>query len=194
MNRKICLATHNTHKAEELQALLGDEFEIETLASLGITDEIPETENTLDGNSLLKARAVWEMTQMPVLADDSGLEVDALNGEPGVFSARYAGEHGHHAKNMDLLLKNMEGIENRGAQFRTIITWWDAQGPVQFEGIVRGRILTEKVGDQGFGYDPLFVPEGFDRTFAQMSLEEKNPLSHRGQAIAKWLAYIRPTD
>lgn len=171
--------------------MLGDLFQVETLASLGITEEIPETENTMEGNSMLKARVVWELTQLPVLADDSGLEVDALNGAPGVFSARYAGEHGNHGKNMELLLKNLEGVENRGAQFRTVITWLDENGPVQFEGIVRGRILTEKVGEKGFGYDPLFVPEGFDRTFAQMSLEEKNPLSHRGQAIAKWLAFMK---
>lgn len=173
--------------------MLGDLFQVETLASLGITEDIPETENTLEGNSLLKARTVWELTQKPVLADDSGLEVDVLQGEPGVFSARYAGEHGNHAKNMDLLLKNMEGISDRGAQFRTVITWWDEEGPVQFEGIVRGQILTQKVGDQGFGYDPIFVPEGFERTFAQMSLAEKNPLSHRGQAIVKWLAFVQPT-
>lgn len=193
MKKTICLATHNAHKAEELQAMLGDLFQVETLASLGITEDIPETENTLEGNSLLKARTVWELTQKPVLADDSGLEVDVLQGEPGVFSARYAGEHGNHAKNMDLLLKNMEGISDRGAQFRTVITWWDEEGPVQFEGIVRGQILTQKVGDQGFGYDPIFVPEGFERTFAQMSLAEKNPLSHRGQAIVKWLAFVQPT-
>jgi len=174
--------------------MLGDLFQVETLASLGFTDDIPETENTLEGNSLLKARTVWERLQMPVLADDSGLEVDALGGAPGVFSARYAGEHGNHAKNMDLLLTNLAGKSDRGAQFRTVITWWDEEGPVQFEGIVRGQILTQKVGDQGFGYDPLFVPEGFDRTFAQMSLDEKNPLSHRGKAIAKWLAFVRSNN
>lgn len=190
IKKKICLATHNAHKAEELQAMLGELFQVETLASLGILEEIPETEKTMEGNSRLKAQKVRELTQLPVLADDSGLEVDALGGAPGVFSARYAGEHGNHAKNMDLLLKNLEGVDDRGAQFRTVITWWDEEGPVQFEGIVRGRILTEKIGDQGFGYDPLFVPEGFDRTFAQMSMEEKNPLSHRGKAMAKWLEYV----
>ncbi len=186
----LCLATNNQHKVEELQALLGSRYQLKTLADIGCYDEIPETENTFQGNSRQKALFVRERFGVNCIADDSGLEVDALNGEPGVFSARYAGEHGNHANNMALLLKNLEGIEDRGAQFRCVITLILGDDIHQFDGIIRGTITQEKRGTQGFGYDPLFVPEGYDRTFAEMSIEEKNPISHRGLAVAQLIDFL----
>ncbi len=186
----LCLATNNQHKVEELQELLGSRYELKTLADIGCYDEIPETENTFQGNSRQKALFVRERFGVNCIADDSGLEVDALNGEPGVFSARYAGEHGNHAKNIDLLLKNLAGIEDRSAQFRCIITLILGDDIYQFDGIIRGKIIDEKRGTQGFGYDPLFIPDGYDRTFAEMSIEEKNPISHRGLAVAKLIEFL----
>ncbi len=187
---KLCLATNNQHKIEELQTLLGEKFQLQTLKEIGCFDEIPETTDTFDGNSLQKAMYVWERFQINCIADDSGLEVDALNGEPGVFSALYAGEHGNHEKNMTKLLQNMEGIEHRSAQFRCVITLIINGVANHFEGIIRGKIILEKRGSQGFGYDPLFVPYGYDRTFAEMSIEEKNPISHRGLAVAQMIAFL----
>ena len=187
---KLCLATNNAHKIEELQALLGENFQLQTLNEIGCNDDIPETADTFQGNSLLKAMYVWERFQINCIADDSGLEVEALNGEPGIFSARYAGEHGNHAKNMDKLLQNLAGIENRKAQFRCVITLIINGLPHFFEGIIRGKIIQEKHGSQGFGYDPLFVPDGYNRTFAEMSIEEKNPISHRGLAVAKMIEFL----
>ncbi len=187
---KLCLATNNAHKVEELQALLGEKFQLQTLNEIGCFDDIPETADTFEGNSLQKAMYVWERFKIDCIADDSGLEVDALNGEPGVFSARYAGEHGNHENNMIKLLKNLEGIENRAAQFRCVITLIINGVSNPFEGIIRGKIIHQKRGSQGFGYDPLFVPDGYDRTFAEMSIEEKNPISHRGLAVAKMIAFL----
>ena len=187
---KLCLATNNAHKIEELQSLLGENFQLQTLNEIGCNDDIPETADTFQGNSLLKAMYVWERFQINCIADDSGLEVEALNGEPGIFSARYAGEHGNHAKNMDKLLQNLAGIENRKAQFRCVITLIINGLPHFFEGIIRGKIIQEKRGSQGFGYDPLFVPDGYNRTFAEMSIEEKNPISHRGLAVAKMIEFL----
>ena len=187
---KLCLATNNAHKIEELQSLLGENFQLQTLNEIGCNDDIPETADTFQGNSLLKAMYVWERFQINCIADDSGLEVEALNGEPGIFSARYAGEHGNHAKNMDKLLQNLAGIENRKAQFRCVITLIINALPHFFEGIIRGKIIQEKRGSQGFGYDPLFVPDGYNRTFAEMSIEEKNPISHRGLAVAKMIEFL----
>ena len=188
---KLCLATNNTHKIEELQSLLGEKFQLQTLNEIGCFDDIPETADTFDGNSLQKAMYVWERFQIDCIADDSGLEVDALNGEPGVFSARYAGEHGNHQNNMVKLLQNLEGIENRTAQFRCVITLIINGISNHFEGIIRGKIIHEKRGSQGFGYDPLFIPDGYDRTFAEMSIEEKNPISHRGLAVAKMIEFLK---
>ncbi|CAH0996485.1 dITP/XTP pyrophosphatase [Emticicia aquatica] len=188
---KLCLATNNAHKIEELQSLLGEKFQLQTLNEIGCFDDIPETADTFDGNSLQKAMYVWERFQIDCIADDSGLEVDALGGEPGVFSARYAGEHGNHENNMQKLLKNLEGVENRAAQFRSVITLIINGIAHHFEGIIRGKIIHEKRGSQGFGYDPLFIPEGYDRTFAEMSIIEKNPISHRGLAVAKMIAFLK---
>jgi XTP/dITP diphosphohydrolase len=192
---KLCLATNNAHKVEELQALLGEKFQLQTLKEIGCFDDIPETANTFDGNSLQKAMYVWERFKIDCIADDSGLEVDALNGEPGVFSARYAGtpsvgEQVNHAKNIEKLLRNLKGIENRAAQFRSVITLLINGESHFFEGIIRGKITQERHGEKGFGYDPIFMPEGYDRTFAEMTMEEKNPISHRGLAVAKMIDFL----
>lgn len=187
----ICLATNNAHKVEELQQMLGDKFTIKTLADIGFTDEIEETETTFQGNSRLKARHVYDKFQLTTIADDSGLEVEALNGEPGIYSARYAGEHGNHAKNNAKLLTELAGKTNRNAQFRSVISLIHDNEETQFEGIVKGKISTELSGTDGFGYDPLFTPEGFDRTFAEMTMEEKNPISHRGLAVEKLINHLK---
>ena len=187
---KLCLATNNAHKVEELQALLGEKIQLQTLHEIGCFDDIPETANTFEGNSLQKAMYIWERFQIDCIADDSGLEVDALNGEPGVFSARYAGEHGNHSKNIDKLLETLKGVENREAQFRSVITLLINGESQFFEGIVRGKIKQERHGEKGFGYDPIFIPEGYDRTFAEMTMKEKNPISHRGIAVAKMIEFL----
>ncbi len=188
--RTICLATNNRHKVEELQELLKDHFIIRTLEDIGCNEDIPETADTFEGNSLQKARFVFDKYRIDCIADDSGLEVMALGGEPGVFSARYAGEHGNHEANMDKLLKKMEGITDRTARFRTSVTLILNGEVYQFDGIVNGLLTEVKTGNGGFGYDPLFVPDGYNRTFAQMSLEEKNPISHRGRAIHDLIGFL----
>ncbi len=186
----LCLATNNTHKVEEMQALLGENFELMTLSQIGCFEDIPETADTFDGNSRQKAVFVKEKFGFDCIADDSGLEIDALNGEPGVFSARYAGEHGNHEKNIEKVLGQLLDIDQRGAQFRCVITLI-LEGKInQFEGIVRGTITREKSGSKGFGYDPIFIPEGYQKTFAEMTMEEKNPISHRGIAIDKMLEFL----
>ncbi len=186
----LCLATNNTHKVEEMQALLGKNFELMTLSQIGCFEDIPETADTFDGNSRQKAVFVKEKFGFDCIADDSGLEIDALNGEPGVFSARYAGEHGNHEKNIEKVLGQLLDIDQRGAQFRCVITLI-LEGKInQFEGIVRGTITREKSGSKGFGYDPIFIPEGYQKTFAEMTMEEKNPISHRGIAIDKMLEFL----
>lgn len=187
----LCLATNNPHKVEELQLLLGDKFEVKTLSDIGFTDEIEETESTFQGNSLLKAQAVYNACGIATVSDDSGLEVDALGGQPGIYSARYAGEHGNHAKNNEKLLIALQGETNRVAQFRSVITLIRNGNVQQFEGVIRGEITTELSGKDGFGYDPLFKPDGYSRTFAEMSMEEKNPISHRGIAVAQLIAYLK---
>lgn len=183
LKKTICLATNNLHKVEELQLLLGDKFDIKTLKDIGCFDEIEETENTIEGNSRLKAQYVFDKYGIDCLADDSGLEVDVLNGEPGVYSARYAGEHGNHDKNMDKLLENLKNQMDKSAQFITVLTYISNQEVQQFKGIVRGKIIDFKRGNMGFGYDPIFVPDGYEKTFAEMNTEEKNPISHRGRAV-----------
>jgi XTP/dITP diphosphohydrolase len=191
MKKSICLATNNKHKVEELKILLDDTFEIKTLKEIGCIEDIAETADTLEGNSLLKAQFVFNTYDMDCISDDSGLEVEALNGEPGVYSARYAGEHGNHEKNMDFLLKNLEGIANRKARFRTVITLI-LNGAVElFEGTVEGQIIEEKRGQKGFGYDPIFIPNDYQITFAEMTMEEKNPISHRGRAVQKMIVFLK---
>lgn len=187
---KIVFATHNAHKVSEVQAVLGSEYQLVTATEAGITEEIPETQPTIEGNALQKVRYVYEHTGLNCFADDTGLEVEALNGAPGVYSARYAGEHVSYADNNVLLLKNLAGCENRKARFRTVIALIVDGKEYLFEGRVEGTIATEPHGEGGFGYDPLFVPEGSQLTFAEMSSEAKNKISHRGRAVAKLVAFL----
>lgn len=187
---KIVFATHNAHKVSEVQAVLGSEYQLVTATEAGISEEIPETQPTIEGNALQKARYVYEHTGLNCFADDTGLEVEALNGAPGVYSARYAGEHVSYADNNKLLLKNLAGCQNRKARFRTVIALILDGKEHLFEGRVEGTIATEPYGEGGFGYDPLFIPEGSQLTFAEMSPEAKNGISHRGRAVAKLVAFL----
>lgn len=189
--RRLIFATNNAHKLGEVQALLGDAFELVTLRECGIKEDIPETADTLEGNALQKARYVYEKTGMDCFADDTGLEVDALGGAPGVHSARYATDGHDFAANNRLLLKNLEGITDRTARFRTVIALILDGVEYTFEGRVEGTIATAESGSEGFGYDPLFVPSGEIITFAQMSAEAKNAISHRGRAVAKLVNFLK---
>ncbi|MBR4045277.1 MAG: non-canonical purine NTP diphosphatase [Alistipes sp.] len=182
---KIVFATNNTHKLSEVRAVLGEGFELVTLREVGITEDIPETGATLDENASIKARYVYERTGLDCFADDTGLEVEALNGAPGVHSARYATDGHDFAANNRKLLRELNGITNRRARFRTVISLIRGGEELQVEGIVRGTIATEESGNEGFGYDPLFIPEGYDHTFADMSADQKNAISHRGRAVAE---------
>lgn len=189
--RKLIFATNNAHKLGEVQALLGDAFTLVTLRECGITEDIPETADTLEGNALQKARYVYEKTGLDCFADDTGLEVDALGGAPGVHSARYATDGHDFAANNRLLLKNLEGTTDRTARFRTVIALIIDGVEYTFEGRVEGTIATAESGSEGFGYDPLFVPSGEIITFAQMSAEAKNAISHRGRAVAKLVNFLK---
>ncbi len=188
---KLIFASHNENKVAEIQNMLGEGFHLISLKELCFYDEIPETAATLEGNSIIKAETVFERFQMPCFADDTGLEVDVLGGEPGVYSARYGGEDKNADKNMDLLLKNLQGNSNRNARFRTVITYRIQDETHQFEGAVEGSIINEKIGVCGFGYDPIFIPKGSKKTFAQMSTEEKNTFSHRARAFEKLRIFLR---
>ena len=187
---KLYFATNNIHKLKEVQEVVGDSFQIESMRSLGINEDIPEDQQTLEGNALQKARFLYDRTGESCFADDTGLEVDALNGAPGVYSARYAGETKNSLDNMALLLKNMSGIQNRKARFRTVIALILDGKEYLFEGIVNGTIAEVPRGTAGFGYDPLFVPDGFSTTFAEMDSEAKNAISHRGRAVEKLAAFL----
>jgi XTP/dITP diphosphohydrolase len=188
---RLCFASNNKHKLEEIKNVVGRNINIVSLADIICNEELPETRNTLEGNSLQKAEYVFQHYNTPCFADDTGLEVDALNGAPGVYSARYAGEQRSSEDNIALLLQNLKNDTNRKAQFRTVITLLGVEEePVYFEGIIRGEIITEKRGTSGFGYDPIFIPEGQTKTFAEMSMDEKNQLSHRAIAVRKLGAYL----
>ncbi|HCE58401.1 MAG TPA: non-canonical purine NTP pyrophosphatase [Prolixibacteraceae bacterium] len=187
---ELVFATNNQHKLEELQALLGSKIRLLSLNDIGCTDEIPEEQPTLEGNASQKAFYVFNKFGYNCFADDTGLEIEALNGEPGVYSARFAGEEKSPQANMDKVLRLMEKIKNRKARFRTVISLVIAGAETQFEGIVEGEILTAKQGDKGFGYDPLFMPAGFRKTFAEMDMSEKNGISHRGRAVEKLVQYL----
>lgn len=181
--RKLVFATNNSHKLEEIRSIAGDKFEILSLKDIGCDVDIPETGTTLEENSLIKASFVKDRYGMDCFADDTGLEVDALGGAPGVHSARYAPGDGHDsAANMSLLLKNLEGTTDRKARFKTVITLIAGEERHVVSGMVEGSITETPYGDSGFGYDPVFKPDGYDRTFAQMSADEKNAISHRGLA------------
>ena len=186
---ELCFATNNAHKLAEVSAILGGAFTLKTLRDIGCTDELPETSGTIPGNSRQKAEYVWTHFGVSCFADDSGLEVDALNGEPGVDSAYYSGSRDAE-KNNQKLLTNLTGYTSRRARFVTVFTLLLHGLERQFEGIVEGQILTEPRGAGGFGYDPLFVPDGHDRTFAEMNSVEKNGISHRSLALAKMVAYL----
>lgn len=187
---KIVFATNNAHKLSEVQAVLGPTFELVTPRQAGVTEDIPEEQPTIAGNASQKAHYLYDRTGLDCFADDTGLEVDALNGAPGVHSARYATDGHDFEANNALLLRNLEGIGNRRARFRTVISLILAGEEYLFEGIVEGHIAQCPSGTGGFGYDPLFIPEGSDRTYAEMSSEEKNALSHRGRAVRKLAEFL----
>ena len=187
---KILFATNNAHKLAEVRAVLGDDFTLVTPRDCGVTEEVPETQPTLEGNAAQKARYLYERTGCDCFADDTGLEVEALGGAPGVHSARYATDGHDFAANNRLLLRNLEGAANRRARFRTVICLILGGEEHFFEGIVEGRIAEHESGTEGFGYDPLFVPDGSDRSFARMNAAEKNALSHRGRAVRQLADYL----
>lgn len=192
MKQKIVFATNNAHKLEEVAAILGNNYEVLSLHEIGCVADIPETSETFAGNALQKAQYVKEHYGYDCFADDSGLEVDVLDGAPGVFSARYSG--GGSEANMDKLLHNLTGKSERGAQFRTVIALLVGEEKQLFEGIVRGTIIEERRGKGGFGYDPIFVPEGYDRTFAELGSEVKNNISHRAKAVRQLAEYLLTTN
>ena len=191
---KLIFATSNENKAVELQRLMGDSIEIESLKSLNFMQDIVESEDTLEGNSLLKANTVFNHFNRACFADDTGLEVDALDGAPGVYSARYAGPTCDSENNMALLLRNLSNTENLKARFRTVITFKSIGITKQFEGVVDGTIVLEKRGSKGFGYDPIFKPNSSELTFGEMTLKQKNEFSHRARAFAKLKGYLLAID
>ena len=191
MKKKLVVATNNAHKLEEISAILGNEMELLSLKDIHCNADIPETADTLEGNARQKAMYIHENYDMDCFADDTGLEVEALNGAPGVFSARYAGDGHDSEANMQKLLKELEGKENRKAQFRTAICLIMEGKEYLFEGIVKGHIIEEKRGGAGFGYDPIFVPEGYNQTFAELGNDVKNTISHRARAVEKLCAFLK---
>lgn len=191
---KILFATNNAHKLAEVSAVLGPQFTLTTPREAGIAEDIPEDQPTLEGNALQKARYIHARTGLDCFADDTGLEVEALGGAPGVRSARYATDGHDFAANNRLLLKNLKGQANRRARFRTVISLLLDGEEHLFEGIVEGRIIDRETGHEGFGFDPLFIPDGYDRTFAQMTTGEKNEVSHRARAVRKLAAYLHSVE
>ena len=188
---KLVFATNNRHKLDEVRAILGNRIEVLSLNDINCYDEIPETADTLEGNALIKARYIHDKFGVDCFADDTGLEVEALGGEPGVYSARYAGEECDSEANMRKLLHNLTGKNNRNAQFRTVIALIIKGEEKLFNGIVKGIISNEKMGDAGFGYDPIFIPEGFSESFAQMTGDMKNSISHRYRATEELSNYLK---
>ena len=188
---KLVFASNNKNKIAEIQQLIGDKFEIVSLEDIGCTEDIPETAETIEGNAILKAQYVYDKYGLSCFADDTGLEIDALQGEPGVYSARYAGEQKNADDNMALVLQKLESQTNRSAQFKTVIALNFGSEHFLFEGIVKGTITPVKRGNEGFGYDPIFQPEGFDVTFAEMSMQQKATISHRGKAVEKLVNFLK---
>ena len=203
MRKKFLFPTNNSHKLEEVTAILGEKVELLSMKDIKCDTDIPETADTLEGNALLKARYIFDNYHLECCADDTGLEVEALDGAPGVHSARYAEGTDHDSEaNMAKLLRELDGKENRQARFRTVICYIEKQDVCpcgctsikkihQFDGIVNGSIATEKHGTEGFGYDPIFVPEGYDKSFAELGEEIKNGISHRARAVAKLAEYLK---
>ena len=191
---KLVFATHNEHKLNEVQRMLPKEITLLTLDEIGCFEDIPETFNTIEGNAIQKALYIKEKYGYDTFADDTGLEVAALDNAPGVYSARYAGEAKDNEANIDLLLANMKDKQERQAQFKTIFALCLGEDLHTFEGIVRGEIAHERKGEGGFGYDAVFLPEGYTDTFAQMSADQKNSISHRGRALQKLTAFLREVE
>ncbi|WP_303003103.1 non-canonical purine NTP diphosphatase [Bacteroides congonensis] len=192
MKRKLVFATNNAHKLEEVAAILGEKIELFSLNDIGCHTDIPETAATLEGNALLKSSFIFKNYGLNCFADDTGLEVEALDGAPGVYSARYAGGEGHDSQaNMLKLLHDLEGKKNRKAQFRTAISLILDGKEYLFEGVIKGEIIKEKRGDSGFGYDPIFKPEGYDKTFAELGNDIKNKISHRALAVQKLCEFLQ---
>jgi XTP/dITP diphosphohydrolase len=192
MKKQLVFATNNKHKLEEVGDILKERVDILSLNDIDCHDDIPETADTLEGNALIKAHYIYDKYHKNCFADDTGLEVEALGGAPGVYSARYAGGEGHDSEaNMTKLLINLEGEANRKARFRTVVALIIDGEEHLFEGIVEGRIIDERRGGQGFGYDPIFVPDGFDKTFADLGEEVKNSISHRSRAVNKLCEFLK---
>ena len=187
--KKLIFSTHNPNKLAEIKSAVNS-FEVVGLKEMGIHEDIAETGITLEENALIKSKYIYQKTGFSCFADDTGLEVDALDGKPGVYSARYAGEHATAEENMQKLLSGMEGQKNRNARFRTVISLILSGEEYFFEGKVAGEILYQKTGNDGFGYDPIFRPNGYDRSFAEMTMEQKNKISHRGLAVKKLLHFL----
>jgi len=188
---KLVFASNNKNKIQEIQALVPDNIQIVSLDDIGCTEDIPETADTIEGNAILKANYVTEKYGYDCFADDTGLEVDALNGAPGVYSARYAGEQKDANDNMDKLLSELKDKSNRKANFKTVIALNLNGKQSLFTGIINGKIIEEKIGTNGFGYDPIFVADGFDKTFAELTMEEKSTISHRGIAVKELILFLQ---
>lgn len=186
---ELVFATNNAHKLEEVQQMVGDKFVLKSLADIGCDDDIPETGVTFQENAKQKTDYLFQKYSIDCFGDDSGLEIDALNGEPGVYSARYSGSRVME-KNIDLVLEKLQGQEDRKARFKTVISLFLKGEQYFFEGTVEGRIIAGRTGTAGFGYDPIFIPDGYDQTFAEMSLEEKNKISHRSKAVSKLVEFL----
>jgi len=187
---ELVFATNNEHKVREISHILDDKFRLVSLSEVNVLEDIPEDEPHIEGNALFKARYVWKATGSNVFADDTGLEVEALGGLPGVHSARFAGEDKESSANIAKLLSMLNGNTGRKARFRTVIALIFDNREYLFEGIVEGQITTEKRGSEGFGYDPVFIPDGYEKTFAEMPLDEKNRISHRAQAFVKLKTFL----
>jgi XTP/dITP diphosphohydrolase len=187
----LIFATHNKHKLHEVSQLVANLYKLKNLDDAGITEDIPENEPTLEGNARIKAQYVFKKTNTNVFADDTGLEVEALNGAPGVISARYAGPESDPKKNLAKLLAEMKGIYNRKARFRTVICLILDGREYLFEGVVQGHLIEQPTGNEGFGYDPVFIPDGYDQTFAQMPLQLKNTISHRAKVIQSLIVFLK---
>jgi len=194
MPMKLIFATNNLHKLEEIRSNLPDKYLISGLIEAGIIEDIPETQDSIEGNALEKAKFIYEKYSFPCFADDTGLEVKALGGRPGVYSARYAGKDGDSKNNIVKLLKELENVDDRIAQFRTVIAYINKGVLKTYEGYVEGSITNKEQGKNGFGYDPVFIPKGFIKTFAEMSLNEKNKISHRSIALKKFIAYLNSSS
>jgi len=190
MTHELIFATNNLHKLSEIQSIVGKNFTIKSLQEIGCTEDIPETAPTLEGNALLKAQYIYDRFGKNCFADDTGLEVEALDGRPGVFSARYATDGHDFEANIDKVLEELTGVENHKARFRTVIALILDGSVRYFEGIVNGKIISERKGVKGFGYDPVFLPDGHEQTFAEMPLDEKNKISHRARAVSKLVEFL----